>query len=604
MKDYFLNDNNDNIEENMSYNPELTNRKVFDDNEDTTLKGQTPAPGYQRGIPPQYPGKSQQNRVSVTPQRTSQYNQNRQVPPLRGVPTNKNPYSTQDSNVSSDTTPRAIPVRPVRQAPMPNVNVSSTDEKVKVNPVQPMHNTQPAHPQTPLTTPNIQGMNPQMKSQYNYPANPYNTPINRQGYSEFYNNFPQTQTSPETSEKKKKKNGGLIAIIVIIILIFLGLIGAFVAMSMGMFGDSGKEGNSSNITSDTTTSDTGWGIGNDTDVTDPNNGGINMSDQPEIDVKEYSAQQAYNVLSPSVVGISCYEKGLVDITQGPASEGTGIILTENGYIATNSHVIGDSKTTYEVYVLLSDGSEHEAKIVGFDSKTDLAVLKINTKGLPVAPFADSEAVVVGQEVVAIGNPGGSEYSNSITKGIVSAVNRSVSTYSYVNYIQTDAAINPGNSGGPLANLYGQVIGINTIKIVSEEYEGMGFAIPSKVVKDICDDLITQGYVSNRVRIGITGQEISEASGMSHGVPSGILIVGFSSDSPFNGTDARVEDIITAFNGVEISSFSELYKELDKYKPGDEVTVTLYRQTTTGSGLTLEVKIKLLADLGETQRTDE
>ncbi len=442
----------------------------------------------------------------------------------------------------------------------------------------------------------------------------------------FGNNFnqindsfiPENPTAPKSNKKQKAKKGkkktskNVLIITLIIVAICLLLVGAYFALPMLGIDVFGSFETPSNNTSDSDVTSSFSDVidtennllPQDTDVIDPNSSGLDVNSQPDIGVTEYSAQYAYEVLSPSVVGISCYEKGLTLAADGASSEGTGIVVTSDGYIATNSHVIGDSKTTYEVYVTLGNGNQLEAMVVGFDTKTDLAVLKIDPAGeeLKPATFADSEKVFVGQDVVAIGNPGGSAYSNSITRGIVSALNRSVSTFSYVDYIQTDAAINPGNSGGPLANLYGQVIGVNTIKIVDEEYEGMGFAIPSVTVKKICDDLINQGYVSGRVRIGIVGQELTSAVAASSGLEQGgILIVEFSADSPFNGTEAKPNDIITAFNGATVTSFSELYKELDKYEPGDEVVVTLYRAGQgTKKGKSIEVTIKLLADLGETQ----
>ena len=159
--------------------------------------------------------------------------------------------------------------------------------------------------------------------------------------------------------------------------------------------------------------------------------------------------------------------------------GTGIIATEDGYIITNSHVILDSKSV-PVQVKTNDGTFHDAVVVGYDKTTDLAVLKIDGTGYTPAEFGNSDELVMGQAVLAIGNPGGEQFSGSLTSGIISGLDRSVDEYSSngMTYIQTDAAINPGNSGGPLVNMYGQVIGINSAKIVSEQYEGMGFAIPT------------------------------------------------------------------------------------------------------------------------------
>ncbi len=324
---------------------------------------------------------------------------------------------------------------------------------------------------------------------------------------------------------------------------------------------------------------------------------ITAADQPtDLDSGDYTAQKAYKAIESSVVGIVTYENdvGLEDEATG---EGSGIIITEDGYIVTNSHVISDTKDI-AVEVILNDDTSYVAAIVGYDSRTDIAVLKIDAAGLTPVTFVDSDQVEVGQDALAVGNPGGIEYSNSLTRGTVSAVNRVVSSSSMVTYIQTDAAINPGNSGGPLMNIAGQVMGINTIKIVDTEYEGMGFAIPSNTVIEIANDLMTQGYVSGRVRIGITGEAISSYVAALYNVPEGILIDSFADDSPFVGTDAKEGDIITAIDGEEVTSFSEVYAILERYSPGDTVTVSLYRSDTDEA---LDVEIVLAEDKGETQQ---
>lgn len=429
----------------------------------------------------------------------------------------------------------------------------------------------------------------------NYNPNLQYGGFQQNGYNPY--NQPQYQQQPP-----KKKNTGLIIAIIALSLVICVLLFTLVIQGL-MPKDSPM--NDSERPSDTISQNDSEP--NDTnsmiigDNTDPNNSGLNLEGQPNISVDEYSAASAYNKIAPSVVAIQCFTDAdkKDDSLNG---EGSGVVVTENGYIITNSHVVGDTKKVY-ITVILSDGKKYDASVVGFDQKTDLAVVKIkeNVKLVP-ASFANSDELVIGQEVAAVGNPGGIAYSNSLTNGIVSALNRSVENYSYVKYIQTNAAINPGNSGGPLVNYYGQVIGINTIKIADESYEGMGFAIPSNTVKKICDDLISKGYVANRVRIGITGQELTEAQAKNYNVPRGILIKGFASDSPFNSTDAAIDDIITAFNGVKVNTFSQLYTELDKYSAGDIVEVELYRSSADGrNDKTINVKIKLVADEGQTQQ---
>ena len=200
--------------------------------------------------------------------------------------------------------------------------------------------------------------------------------------------------------------------------------------------------------------------------------------------------------------------------------------------------------------------------------------------------------------MSIGNPGGIDFSNSLTKGIVSAINRTVSpSNTTTKYIQTDAAINPGSSGGALLNMHGQVIGINSSKIVSTSYEGMCFAIPSTSVKPIIDDLIKQGYVSNRVKLGIMGKEVTEAQAKSNGTPQGIVISSISEQSDFVNKDIKINDIITKINGVEITSFGTLYLELQKYSAGDTVTLTIFRTENVlfSNSKTFDINITLIAD---------
>lgn len=415
---------------------------------------------------------------------------------------------------------------------------------------------------------------------------------------------------------KKKMSNGMKAFIGCMIGLFVILAGVFSVLLAQSFSQLQKDGTGwfqlpsgidpdeffSSDGSSAVQSDDPAGSGNT--AIDPNGPNITLYPQPDnLASDQYNAQYAFKKVSPSVVGVVMYKD--VNLQNGTSSQtssqGTGIIISSDGYIVTNSHVIGDSKQ-YKVTVVLSEEEEYPAQVVGYDTRTDLAVLKIDaSKDLQAAQFASSEDIEVGQDVAAIGNPGGISFSNSLTKGIISAVNRTVSG-SNIGYIQTDAAINPGNSGGPLVNLSGQVLGINTIKIVNTEYEGMGFAIPSKTVREVVNDIITQGYVSGRVRIGVTGNEITSLLAQYNNVPTGILIDTFADDSPLPEKGVQKNDIITAIDGVKITSFSRFYTELAKYKPGDEVTLSIYRmpQRRGEEAQTFDIQIKLLADNGETQ----
>lgn len=325
--------------------------------------------------------------------------------------------------------------------------------------------------------------------------------------------------------------------------------------------------------------------------------GIELKSLPhdKTDTDKYTTQYAYKKVAESTIGVVCYDKGF---TGEPASQGTGIVITKDGYIATNSHVIGDSRTAYSVQVVTNDGTTYEAKVVGYDSRTDLAVLKVNANNLIPAEFCDSDLVEVGIDVIAVGNPGGMDFQNSLTRGVVSALNRELGLSAQVTYIQTDAAINPGNSGGPLSNMYGQVIGITTAKISSESVEGMGFAIPSQTVKEIIDDLMSQGYVSNRVRLGISGQAVSSAMQSYYDLPKGILVGEISEGGPCDNTELRVNDVITKIDGEEIEDFSDVYAILAEHQPNDKVVLTVYRNSTDK---TLEITITLMADEGQTQQ---
>lgn len=306
---------------------------------------------------------------------------------------------------------------------------------------------------------------------------------------------------------------------------------------------------------------------------------------------KYNTRTAFEKISPSAVGIMCYQD---KEKETPIGQGTGIVINTDGYIATNSHVIGDTKSGYTIEVILTDGNTYDAKVVGFDTRTDLAVLKITAKNLVPAEFADSDLAVIGEDVIAVGNPGGIEFQNTLTRGVISAKDRTLGLSTQVKYIQTDAAINPGNSGGPLCNLYGQVIGINSAKIASEDYEGMGFAIPSRTAKEVIDDLIKQGYVSGRVKIGIMGTAVTAGEAYYKNIPQGILISEVIEDGPCDNGKIKAGDIVVALDDHEIKSFNDIYTALMDYSEGDKATLKVYRPDTEEY---IEVKITLQSDEG-------
>lgn len=310
--------------------------------------------------------------------------------------------------------------------------------------------------------------------------------------------------------------------------------------------------------------------------------------------EELTNNEVYKKLTNSVVGIAArYEvaSGVYTVSQG-----SGIIASEDGYIITNAHVIGETRTA-EVVVYLADGTTYGAVVIGYDRMTDLAALKIDATGLTPAEFGDSDELEVGDPVLALGSPGGLDFQNTLTNGIVSALDREVSGRSGT-YIQTNAAINPGNSGGPLVNQYGQVIGINSSKIMATGYEGMGFAIPTRSAQTILHDLIACGYVQGRPRLGITGRTV-EQNGYS---PAGFQIESVGEDSGFAKVGTKKNDIITAVNGETVTSLEEVQAIIFEFDPGDTVTITLYRPSPRGGeGQYLDVEVELLADTGETQQ---
>lgn len=331
---------------------------------------------------------------------------------------------------------------------------------------------------------------------------------------------------------------------------------------------------------------------------------IKFEPKPE-DENQLSAETIYSKVSPCVVGVVVYDSA-ADIISDPVSQGSGIIIDQKGYIVTNSHVVNNSKRN-NIKIVLSNNEEFSGKVVGYDTRTDIAVIKCDRADLTCATLGNSDQVKVGESVLALGNPLGLDFASSLTRGIVSAVNRSKdgSPNSLVKYIQTDAAINPGNSGGALINMYGQVIGINSLKIGAVGLEGMGFAIPSNVVKDVVSDIISKGYVSGRVRLGITAKMISNYQAQIYNVPVGIIISEISDDSNLKSAGVQVGDIITKINNTNVTSFDAFYGELYKFKPGETVTLSLFRTSSGRSGgSSFEANVVLLEDRGETQSKSE
>ena len=284
-----------------------------------------------------------------------------------------------------------------------------------------------------------------------------------------------------------------------------------------------------------------------------------------------SLQQIYTDNIDSVVSIT-------RTVHGGSTTGTGVILSEDGYIVTNCHVVDDALS---ISIDLTDGRTFPAKLVGADAISDLAVLHIPADNLIPAKFGDSSTLQVGDSVSAIGDPLGRSLRGTFTDGIVSAINRDVTVGGRtMTLIQTNVALNSGNSGGPLINCYGQVIGINTMKIGnfldSAGVEGIGFAIPSSTVKTIVDQLIKQGYVSGRPTLGIRGESVSLFYQRYYLMPAGIFITELDSGSDAARKGIQVDDILTRINDTHITSMDDMNTVLYGCEVGDTVDVIIYR----------------------------
>ena len=418
---------------------------------------------------------------------------------------------------------------------------------------------------------------------------PYVNP-QQQGYNTYQNVNPQ-QYSPysQAMPPKKKVSVGLIAVIAVLaVLCFGSLITSIVLLSnenqnnidsgsYSFFGSSPYNYYEPDDSTDETTESQPKHEESDySDKADESYEGLNLNSKPkDKNSDKYNSETAINKISDSVVGVLCYLDDNFDENE-PDSQGSGIIISSDGYVVTNSHVIDNSKTDYIIRIATADGKTYTAGVIGYDERTDIAVLKMdNAKDLKAAAFGKSSEIQIGEDAIVVGNPGGIDFQNSITKGIISAVDREVSNTSLVKYIQTDAAINPGNSGGPVVNIYGQVIGIATSKIVSEQYEGMGFAIPVDTAKTSIDSLIKYGYVKGRVKLGITGRSISKYDASQTNMPQGIYVESVERGGPCDESGIKTGCVITEVNGVEVDTFSDVYKILEEFKPGDKIEISYY-----------------------------
>lgn len=335
------------------------------------------------------------------------------------------------------------------------------------------------------------------------------------------------------------------------------------------------------------------------------------SESANLSVKgELTPAGVYDKVKESSVGVLVYSAN----TMSAAGEGSGVIVGEDKagkhtYIITCAHVVAKSNS---VRIQLYDESQCDATVIGYDQRTDIAVLRISKTGLKAFEIGSSEKLVVGESVYAIGNPGGVDFAGSFTNGMVSAIARPIS--SEIGYemkcIQHTAAINPGNSGGALVNGKGQLIGINSSKIANTDYEGMGFSVPSETFIEVYNEIIENGYVTNRPKLGITYTPVSASQTYSmlasvKNLPAGSLVIqSISKDSSLVDTNAKVGDFITKVNGKDLDTTDMLPSLVENSKVGDKLKLTICHFDNNYQMSEFEVEVSLVEDKGETENIEE
>ena len=294
-------------------------------------------------------------------------------------------------------------------------------------------------------------------------------------------------------------------------------------------------------------------------------------------------------VGPSVVCINVYMPQSLSV----AAYGSGVILNEEGFIVTNAHVVEDSS---DLSVILNDGREFSARIIGQDTQSDLAVIKIEAEDLVPATFGNSDTLHVGERTVVIGNAAG-RLAGTVTQGIVSGLNRQVpiqmsdGSVITMNLIQTDAAINPGNSGGAVVNRYGQVIGISSAKLSGSDYEGLCFAIPISDAQPVVQNLIAYGYVKDRMTLGVTVIALSSVTGPERGLPAhGLYIAEVLPESDLVNHDVTAGDVILKADGRELTATADLQEILKEKKSGDTIDLQIYKHS---NGKTVAITANLL-----------
>lgn len=304
-----------------------------------------------------------------------------------------------------------------------------------------------------------------------------------------------------------------------------------------------------------------------------------LADRPTVEDQFYQEDGRYTTegvakaMEDSVVSIVSFSQNENYLAK---VQGSGMIMSEDGYIVTNAHVISDYVEN-GVKVRLHDGSEYSAAVVGSDERTDIAVIKIDAEGLKPVQFGNSDQVVLGEEVVAVGSPAG--LTGSVSKGIISGEKREIRIdmqHEKMNCIQVDAAVNPGNSGGALVNMWGQVVGIISSKLSSADYDGIGFAICINDAKPIIEDLMEYGCIPGRVRIGISFYEVTPDLAEAYGMRGGLVIVSVDENCDVAKSGIQKGDVITHMNGTEVYTSEDVDKLLEDKKAGDSITAQVFR----------------------------
>ena len=393
----------------------------------------------------------------------------------------------------------------------------------------------------------------------NYGYAPPPPPPPSQSYNQKYNDFNRMYNvpKPKGQKKEKKKYSAAVIIVSVILAALIGAASSF-AVNKHFVSNSGA---TTIIKSDE----------------DKSNVNINIDEKADS-----IAEAVAKKVTKSVVGIRT-TTSVMSFFGGSSEatgEGSGVIYSADGYVITNYHVVESaaqsSNAKIEVFINNDQSKSYPANVIGYNISSDLAVLKIKVKGLTPVDIGDSSKLKTGQYVVTIGNPGGLEFMGSVTYGIISGLNRTVSTSSTVSLIQTDAAINPGNSGGALLNAKGELIGINSSKIVAEEYEGMGFAIPVNTVVEKCDSIISRQNKPEPYA-GITISERYTAEVLEYyGYPVGAVVLSVDDNSPAQKTGISKGDIITEFNKTKITEYTMFADLLAECSPGDSVPIKIYR----------------------------